>query len=155
MRRKLFIVTAALAAPLLIAGTVYAGRGYFHNPERWKSRFMDHLEEATEDKAPLSEQQEAAVEALFDRTAQGFLAKRDQRWGMADRALGLFAAPSIDESAVEALKRDHRAQADITSEQMLGAVRELHDILTPVQRQAVADYARDMKARYGGDCTGH
>ncbi len=149
MRTKPLFVGAALILPLLAAGTVFAGRGYFRDPERIKDRVFEHLEEALEDTAPLSKQQEQAVSALFDRSFEAVHQGRDQRWAMADKALGIFAAERIDEGAVTQLREAHRAEMQQMEERITGALRELHDILTPKQRQAVAAYARDMKGRHG------
>lgn len=143
MRKRVLVVGALLVVGLMSAATVMAGRGRFHSPERFAAKIMDHIDDALEDDAPLTDAQEKAVQDLITRTQAELQTQRSGHFAQMDKALTLFTQDKVDEKAVAELKAQHESKARAASDIVGDAVVELHDILTPKQRQVLADSVRE------------
>ena len=143
MRRTLIKRISFIAPPLvlLLAGGTVMARGWHHGPERMKWHVKAVLDDALDD-APLTKEQEKAVDAALEQATRSFGERREARQLQMTRALALFASDKVDPAEV-GLKAAHRAQAEEMSGAVTSAVLELHDILTPAQRKAVVTYLRE------------
>ena len=68
-----------------------------------------------------------------------------------DEAIKLFAQPTVDANALEALRDKQMAQHIEASKRMTAAMLEISRVLTPEQRKQMADYMlqrRDMMQRH-------
>ena len=54
--------------------------------------------------------------------------------------MALFAQPTVDAAAVEALRQQQLAMHDAASKRMTTAMLEISRVLTPEQRKQMADY---------------
>ena len=64
--------------------------------------------------------------------------------------LALFEADTVDPARVAALRAQAEAERRQVADAITQSVTEVHDVLTPVQRKAVADWIRAQASRHGG-----
>lgn len=96
-------------------------------------------------------QQRTAIYAVRDRMVneakQSFLGGRQQHQQDLEAALTLFTADQFDTEKAAALKNQRTAEAQARWNHMadsaLQAIAEVHGVLTPPQRQALAQYLRE------------
>jgi hypothetical protein len=69
-------------------------------------------------------------------------AHRQTRGGHMDEALALFEADTIDPGRVTAFRTQREAEHRQVADAISQALVDVHDVLTPAQRKAVADYVR-------------
>jgi uncharacterized membrane protein len=63
-----------------------------------------------------------------------------------DEALRLFESDTMDAASVAALRADAEARHRAVGDAIAQAITEIHDTLTPGQRQVVAAYVRTHHA---------
>jgi len=99
------------------------------------------LDEAL-DQAAVTAEQRAAIYASRDRAFATMEAHRPDRGAQREQVLALFEGDRLDAAQLRAV----HAQMDQRHEAMRNAIAqaivEIHDTLTPAQRQIVANYAR-------------
>lgn len=96
------------------------------------------------DSVGASAEQKTRVRDIF-KAAQADLAQQRQAGqGLHQQMLQLMAAPQVDAAAAEALRQQQQARHDAASKRMLQAMLEASAVLTPEQRQKLAE---QMKAR--------
>jgi Spy/CpxP family protein refolding chaperone len=141
------------AAGLVILGGAVAGRalaqeGFGHFGHGAKAAFIHrmigkHIDEAL-DAAKVSDRQRTAIHEVRDRTFEKLMAQHQgkDRGAEVERVLSVFTGDRIDPQEVAALRAEHEAEMKQAGDTITEALTEVHDILTPAQRQAVAGYVR-------------
>ncbi|MBL8352652.1 MAG: periplasmic heavy metal sensor [Burkholderiaceae bacterium] len=103
------------------------------------------------DSVGASAEQKTRVHDIF-KAAQADLAQQRQAGqGLHQQMLQLMAAPQVDAAAAEALRQQQQAQHDAVSKRMLQAMLDASAVLTPEQRQKLAEQMtvrRDMMQRH-------
>jgi protein CpxP len=96
-------------------------------------------------------EQRAQIKQIADSARTDMLAQRDSGKGLREQMAKLFAAPTVDANAVEALRAQMMAQHDAQSRRMTQAMVEASRVLTPEQRKQLADrmaQRREMMQRH-------
>jgi Spy/CpxP family protein refolding chaperone len=148
MTRRTFqrMVTVVLVGATLAVAAFVAARAYAHGAGGMHAGMMKRmisaaLDEAL-DQAAVTAAQRNAIHASRDRAFAAFEANRPDRRAQRDQVLTLFEADRLDASQLQAvhdqMEQRHHAIRDAVAQ----AVVEIHDTLTPAQRQIVANYAR-------------
>jgi periplasmic protein CpxP/Spy len=78
-------------------------------------------------------------------------ALRDEGRALREQALKLFAQPTVDANAVEALRLKQLAQHDAISKRLVATMLEISRVLTPEQRRQMAEQMtqrREMMQRH-------
>ena len=102
------------------------------------------LPERMLDEIGASMDQKAKVRDIF-KAAQADMAKqRDAGQELRRQMMQAMASPQVDNAAIEALRQKQLAQHDVASKRMVGAMLEAGAVLTPEQRQKLA---QGMKTR--------
>ena len=112
-------------------------------PGRGIERMLDSVN-ATAD-------QRAQIKQIAERAQADMLAQREAHRGLREQMAKLFAAPTVDANAVEALRQQMLQQHDAQSRRMTQAMVEASRVLTPEQRKLLADrmaQRRDMMERH-------
>ena len=141
-RRTILGVVAVLGVGLVasVAAVAYghAGGGRHGVMKRVVAATID---EAL-DQAQVTPEQRASVHASRDRVFVALEEHRRARLARLEEALALFEADRMDPARVaDSLSRheaEHRRMADAIAQ----AITEVHAVLTPAQRTAVADWVR-------------
>lgn len=96
----------------------------------------------------------AVRDRLFNEARQSFQGGRQQHQQDFEAALALFTADQFDMERAAALKSQRTAEAQARWQRMgdsvLQGIAEVHGVLTPPQRQALAQYLREhQRAGHG------
>jgi len=109
------------------------------------------LPERLLDEVGASPEQKTKVRDIF-KAAQADMAKQHEAGRELHRQMAqAMAAPQVDAAAVEALRQKQLAQHDAHSKRMVGAMLEAGAVLTPEQRQKLAQRLKtrqDMMERH-------
>lgn len=98
-----------------------------------------------------TDEQQAKLVTLIKSVADDMLPMRDKMRESREQAIKLLTAPSVDRAALETMRVEKLAEADVISKNLTKAVADAAEILTPEQRQTVADRIetfRNMKGRW-------
>ena len=96
-------------------------------------------------------EQRSQIKQIADSARADMLAQRESHRGQREAMAKLFAAPTVDANAVEALRAQMMAQHDAQSRRMTQAMVEASRVLTPEQRKQLADriaQRRDLMQRH-------
>jgi Spy/CpxP family protein refolding chaperone len=102
------------------------------------------------DAAHPSAEQRAIIEGAEGRVREAFHQAHASHAADLEQAIALFEADRIDPEKLAALRAGHQAQAQAVGDAVVRAVTDVHDTLTPAQRQAVVDYAKRELQAHGG-----
>jgi Spy/CpxP family protein refolding chaperone len=135
------LIGATIAVAALVGARAYAqGRAGMH-AGMMKRMISAALDEAL-DQAAVSAEQRSAIHASRDRAFAAFDTNRADRRAQRDQVLALFEADRLDASQLQAVHAQMEQRHHAISDAVAQAIVEIHDTLTPAQRQIVANYAR-------------
>jgi len=145
---------AALAGPVLAQPMDGPGMGAMHGGparigegrgpiELFSPRVLDAVGATPE--------QRAQIRQILQSARQDLRGQREARQALRQEALRAFSQPNIDANAVEALRQKQLAQHELVSRRMTQAMLDASRVLTPQQRQQIAERAergRQMLERH-------
>jgi periplasmic protein CpxP/Spy len=91
-------------------------------------------------------EQRTQIKAIAERTAADMKAQHDAGKATREQMLKLFAQPTVDANAAEALRAQMLQQYDQGSRRMMQAMLDVSRVLTPEQRKQLADRAAQRGA---------
>jgi protein CpxP len=146
MKRRTMIGIAAGLTTTLLAGAVavgaHAGRGHV------MKRFVSSMIDDALDAAQVTPAQRTTIHQARDRAFAAVEAHRKDRRTRMEQGLALFEGDRIDPQVVHEFvqqrEQEHRVVADAIGQ----AIVDVHGVLTPVQRKALADYVRSHARRH-------
>ena len=140
MKRRTMMVMFGVLGVGLLAGA--AGLAFAHQGrEAMMKRFVSSaIDDALAPAQPTPEQR-AAIYAARDRAFAIVEEHRKGRRAHIEEALALFEAEP-DPARLQAFRERAAGEHERVREAISQAIVEAHDVLTPVQRKAVADYVR-------------
>jgi Spy/CpxP family protein refolding chaperone len=92
-------------------------------------------------------EQRAQIRQIADAARADLRAQREAGTPLHEQARALFAQPTVDEAAVEALRLQMLARHDAASKRGMQALLDVSRVLTPDQRQALADRMAERRER--------
>ena len=133
LRRLAAITTLTLAGGLAAAAfaSPHGGHGMGPLAGHGMGRMLDGVNASAEQRAQI----EQITQAARDEMRAQFQARRALR----EQAMALFAQPTVDAAAAEALRQQMLAQHDRDSQRMMQTMLEVSRVLTPEQRQQLAE----------------
>src|SRR5262245_32960623 len=149
-RRMILGAGAVVAAGLVTGAVAFAhggGAGFRHGMMKRMATAM--IDEALEP-ANVTPEQRAKIYAARDRAFAAVEAHHQTRGAHIAEVLALFEADTIDPSRVAALRAQGEADRRQVADAITQSVTDVHDVLTPVQRKAVADWIRAHRPGHGG-----
>jgi Spy/CpxP family protein refolding chaperone len=99
------------------------------------------------DNVDASDDQRTRIHAILKAAHQDLNAQRQAGAGLHQQAMQLFTSPTIDAAAAEALRVQIQAQMDVAGKRMWQAMIDASNVLTPEQRQKVAERAKKRHDR--------
>lgn len=99
--------------------------------ERGMSRMLDMV--------GASPEQRAKIKAISDTARADMHAQREAGRALREQSRAIFAQPTIDANAAEALRQQQLARHDQASRRMLQMKLDIAAVLTPEQRKTMAD----------------
>jgi periplasmic protein CpxP/Spy len=142
LSRRTILASVAVAAVALVSGAAAVAQGHgWRGPGMMKRMVSAMIDEALEP-AQVTPEQRTKIYAVRDRVFAAMEAQRQTRGQHMQEALALFEADTLDQARLAAFaaqrEAEHRQMADLITQ----AIGEVHDVLNPVQRRAVADWIR-------------
>jgi Spy/CpxP family protein refolding chaperone len=104
-------------------------------------RGLDHML----DSVKATDQQRAQIKQIAQAAAADLKAQHEQARSLHEQAMAIWTQPTVDANAAEALRQQMMAQHDQASKRMLQAMLDISRVLTPEQRQQLA---QQMKQRH-------
>jgi len=98
-------------------------------------RMADHMLDGLN----ASDAQRTQIKQIAHAAAADLKVQRDAGRALHEKGLQLFAAPTVDVAAVEALRQQMLAQHDQASKRMMQAMIDVAKVLTPEQRAKLAE----------------
>jgi Spy/CpxP family protein refolding chaperone len=92
------------------------------------------------DRVNATPEQRTQIQQIMQNQATEMRAQHEAGRALRQQALTLFAQPTVDANAVEALRQRQLAMHDAASKRMTTAMLEVSRVLTPEQRKQMADY---------------
>jgi Spy/CpxP family protein refolding chaperone len=105
-------------------------------------RFVSSVIDEALEPASVTAEQRAKIYAARDRAFAAVEAHRQTRGAHLDEALSLFEADVMDAGRLATFRAQREAQHRQVADAITQALTEVHDVLTPPQRKAVADWIR-------------
>jgi Spy/CpxP family protein refolding chaperone len=90
------------------------------------------------DSVKATDAQRAQIKQIAQAAASDLKAQHDARQALHQQAMAIFTAPNVDANAAENLRQQMLAQHDQASKRMLQAMLDISRVLTPEQRQQLA-----------------
>jgi Spy/CpxP family protein refolding chaperone len=140
-RRTILGSLAVVGVGLITSVVAFAHGGGSGRPAVMK-RFVSAMIDDALAPANLTAEQRTQVYAARDRAFAAVEAHRQNRRAHLEEALALFEADTIDPGRVTAFRTQHEAEHRQVADAISQALVDVHDVLTPAQRKAVADYVR-------------
>jgi Spy/CpxP family protein refolding chaperone len=139
-RRTMFGIAAALTATLVGAGAVVVGAhgGRHHFMKRFVSSMIDDALDA----AKVTAEQRATIHQARDRAFAAVETHRKDRRVRLEQGLALFEGDRLDQPVVHQFVQQHEQEHRVIADAIGQALIDAHNVLTPVQRKALADYVR-------------
>lgn len=103
------------------------------------------------DRVNATPEQRTQIEKILQASAADMRAQHEAGRALREQALALFAQPTVDAAAVEALRQKQLAQHDAASKRMTMAMLDISRVLTPEQRKQMAEQMaqrREMMQRH-------
>jgi Spy/CpxP family protein refolding chaperone len=148
-RRTILGSLAVVGVGLLGAVAAFAHGGGHGRPAMMKRVVSAMIDEALEP-AKVTADQRARIYAVRDRVFASMQAHRQGRGAHLDEALALFESDTIDPGRVAAFRAQREAEHRQMADEISQAITEVHDVLTPAQRRAVADWVRANRPGHAG-----
>jgi Spy/CpxP family protein refolding chaperone len=143
-RRTVFGLMTAGALGLVAAGGAIAWGHAGGRHAIMKRMVVAAIDDAL-DEAKVTPDQRAQIHQIRDRAFLALEQVRASRKAHLEEGLRLFEADQIDPAQVEAFHRQADEERQRMRETIHQALADVHGILTPVQRRAVADYVRNHR----------
>jgi Spy/CpxP family protein refolding chaperone len=140
-RRTILGSVAVLGVGLVTAVAAFA-HGGFGGRHAVMKRFVSSMIDEALEPAKITPEQRATIYAARDRAFAAVEAHHQTRRSSMDEALSLFEADAVDPGRLATLRAQREAEHRQVADAISQAITEVHGVLTPVQRKAVADWIR-------------
>ena len=152
LSRRMILGAAGVvvAAGLATGAAAFAhggGPGFRHGMMKRMATAM--IDEALEP-AQVTPEQRAKIYAARDRAFAAVESQHQTRQSNMAEALALFEADTVDAGRLAAFRSQREAEHRQVADAITQSLTEVHDVLTPVQRKAVADWIRAHRHGHGG-----
>lgn len=150
MKARIWTSALALAATILgLSTTVQAqpwmGQGSEHHGMRMTQKAgSPHLEQMAK-KLGLSTEQQEQLKTLHEKQQAAMQSQRQQNQKLQEERSAAWAAPTLDAARLESLRQQEVQQFETMSRLRLEHQLAVAKILTPAQRQQMADWQKKRK----------
>jgi len=144
MMKKILIGMGALA--LLIA----AGAAWAHGPGRGfmaKQMITKHVAEA-EDYVQATPDQRAKIDASVNNIVSILQSQRQDRRNMHQELVQLLTGDTLTTDQINAVAKEHADKLTALASKVAPEIVNIHNVLTPAQRQKLAARAQEMRQKH-------
>lgn len=118
-----------------------AGRHQMHGGGPFGGRMLEHAL----DSVNASSEQRTRIREIMKAAGADVRQQREASRGLREQAMALFAQPTVDARAVEALRQQSMQQHDQTSRRWTQALLDASAVLTPDQRKQLAERMKQRR----------
>ena len=152
---RLLALTALVAISAGVLQTANAAPGGHgdHGGLGWSMGSPRHMDRMF-DSINATPEQRTQIQQILGAAREELKGQREQGKTLRDQSAALFAQPTVDARAAEALRVQIQAQQDQASKRMLQAMLDVSRVLTPEQRKQMAErmqQRRSMMERHRGE----
>lgn len=133
-----FALTAGAAPPGPPPGAAMAPMGPLGGPGPRFDRLLDAANATAE--------QRSQIKSILDAAHADLKAMREAAAPLHEQGVQIFTATTVDANAAEALRQQMLARHDQASKRMLQAMLDVSRVLSPEQRQQIADAMAQRRA---------
>jgi Spy/CpxP family protein refolding chaperone len=144
-RRTVFGLMAAGALGLAAAGGAVAYGAHGGGRHAFMKRMVVAAIDDALDEAKVTPAQRTQINQIRDRALAAVEQAHAGRRAHLEEGLRLFEADQVDPAQVEAFHQQADQERQQMREAIHDAIVEIHGVLTPAQRRAVADYVRNHR----------
>ena len=147
MRLVLFAMLMAAASAFSLAAWAQPDGGHGMHGGRHGARMMERML----DDVKASDAQRTQIRQIWEAARADLKSQREAGRALREQQMALFAQPTVDANAVEALRQKMLAQHDQTSKRISQAMLDASRVLTPEQRQQLVERMksrRDLMERH-------
>jgi Spy/CpxP family protein refolding chaperone len=150
MTRTARIVAIAGVAMAILGSTVALARFGWHggHGEKFMRRMVDAHVGKTLDGISATPDQRQKVSAIEDKLFADFQVSRDARRGFLKSLTDQFSQPQLDSGALDQAFQPVAQSHEQLRAEVLQAVSEVHDMLTPDQRTKLVGQLKELQARW-------
>jgi Spy/CpxP family protein refolding chaperone len=150
MKSKLLVSAGLLTLAVAVGGTAYAATGG-HRMGMMKHMISNRIEKM-EDAIGATPQQRAVIEQSKSTIFAAIEQRKAQKAGQRGRGqlVALLTADKLDTNALYALANSHAQDIQDLAKVVVPELQKVHDVLTPQQRQLLAQKAQQMHGRHHG-----
>jgi Spy/CpxP family protein refolding chaperone len=144
MTKKILIAVGALVV-LVVAGAAWA-----HGPGRramMKQMISKHVAEA-EDYIQATPDQRAKIDASVNNIIGILQAQRQERGNMHKELVQLLTGDKLTTDQINAVAKEHADRLQALASKIAPEIVNVHDALTPAQRQKLAARAQEMHQKH-------
>ncbi|MGZ6143573.1 MAG: Spy/CpxP family protein refolding chaperone [Myxococcales bacterium] len=140
--KKTLWIGGGLLALVLAGGTAYAamGHGGPHGMRMMKHMISARIEDA-EDYIQATPQQRVAIEQSKEVIFKALASRQHPDHA---KLVGILTADKLDTDALYAIANQHASDIQDLAKVIVPEIQKVHDVLTPAQRQKLADKAKQM-----------
>jgi Spy/CpxP family protein refolding chaperone len=145
-------ILGSLAVLGVGVGLITAVAAFAHGGARpaMMKRFVSAMIDDALAPANVTPAQRTQIYAARDRAFAALETHRQTRGAHMNEALALFEADVVDPGRVATFRAQREAEHRQVADTISQAITEVHDVLTPAQRKAVADWIRANRPGHGG-----
>ena len=147
MNRKMLIGVGVLGL-VLVGGAAYA-MGHGGRGRMMKHMISARIEDA-EDAIEATPKQRVAIEQSKETIFKAFEARAPGRQQTHAQVIELLTADKLDTAALYKIADQHAADIQDMAKVIVPEVQKVHDVLTPAQRQKLAELAKKHAAHMHG-----
>jgi protein CpxP len=92
------------------------------------------------DRVNATPEQRTQIQQILQSGAADVRARHEEGRALREQAMALFAQPTVDAAALEALRQKQLAMHDDVTKRMAASMLEISRVLTPDQRKQMAEY---------------
>ena len=144
MAKKILIALGALA---LVIG---AGAAWAHGPGRhlMMKQMITHRVAEAEDLVQATPQQRAQIDASVNKIIGVLESQRQNRQNVHQQLVQLLTGEKLTTDDINAMAKQHADQMQSLVSQIAPEIVNVHDVLTPAQRQTLANKAKEMHQKH-------
>jgi periplasmic protein CpxP/Spy len=143
-RRMVLVSGAATLSLVGIGAYAYASNDNWGPRHKVMLGFMEYQMDLMLTEAGADAGQKVKLKALVTTTIDQIRPDHEARETMRDEIIKLIEAPTIDRTAIEALRAKQMAQFEERSKTIAKAVADAAEILTPEQRKKLVEEMKDF-----------
>lgn len=143
--------TGSIAAAFVLGATLAVGAGAYatgqipgHGQHGDMTAHVDHALKHLYVDLDATDAQKAKIDPLVHQALQDLKPLHQQLLDGHRQAIALLTQPTVDRAAMESARAQNMQLADQASKRIVQLIADVGDVLTPAQRQKLADHLSKM-----------